>query len=73
MVTLLCEATRPGATPQFTSLLTRHERIHQISRVAKLRFDAGDADGAMEQGKLLDKENRQLLAELLAMTDEGRN
>ena len=62
-----------GATPQFTRLLTRHERIHQIARAAKLHFDAGDADGAMEQGKLLDMENGLLLTELLAMAGESRD
>ena len=60
-------------TPQFTRLLTRHERIHQIARAAKLHFDAGDADGAMEQGKLLDMENGLLLTELLAMAGESRD
>jgi hypothetical protein len=60
-------------TPQFARLLTRHERIHQIARAAKLRFDAGDADGAMEQGKLLDMENGLLLTELLAMAGESRD
>ncbi|MBU2858385.1 EAL domain-containing protein [Acidithiobacillus ferrooxidans] len=60
-------------TPQFTRLLSRHERLHQIARAAKLRFDAGDADGALEQGNLLDMENGLLLAELLAMTGESRD
>ena len=64
---------RFGATPQFMRLLTRHERLHQVARVAKLHFDAGDADGAMEQGKLLDMENGLLLAELLAMAGESRD
>ncbi|MBU2818087.1 hypothetical protein HF282_11450, partial [Acidithiobacillus ferrooxidans] len=53
--------------PGFDGLLTRHGRIHQFARTAKSLLDAGDADGAIHQGNLLDLENRLLLAELLSM------
>jgi diguanylate cyclase (GGDEF)-like protein len=61
-----------GQSPDFAGLLARHERIHQLARAAKSLLDAGDAEGAMHQGNLLDLENRLLLAELLAMTGQRR-
>jgi len=61
-----------GQSPDFAGLLARHERIHRFARAAKSLLDAGDAEGAMHQGNLLDLENRLLLAELLAMTGQRR-
>ena len=66
------QPARVGWLNVYTDLLTRHERIHQISRAAKLHFDAGDADGAMEQGKLLNMENGLLLNELLLLAMAGK-
>jgi len=60
-----------GQSPDFAGLLARHERIHRFARAAKSLLDAGDAEGAMHQGNLLDLENRLLLAELLAMTGQS--
>lgn len=57
-----------GQSPSFADLLARHGRIHQFARAAKSLLDAGDMDGAMHKGNLLDLENRLLLGELLAMT-----
>ena len=64
-------ARRFGQSPEFAGLLVRHERLHQISRAAKSLLDAGDAEGAMHQGNLLDLENRLLLAELLTLTGKS--
>ncbi len=61
-----------GPSPGFADLLARHERIHQIARSAKSLLDGGDVEEALQQGSLLDLENRLLLDELLAMTSESR-
>ena len=61
-----------GQSPDFAGLLARHERIHRFARAAKSLLDAGDVEGALHQGNLLDLENRLLLGELLAMTRQRR-
>ena len=61
-----------GQSADFAGLLARHERIHRFARAAKSLLDAGDVEGAMHQGNLLDLENRLLLAELLSMTGQRR-
>ena len=65
-------ALRFGQLPDFAGLLTSHERIHRFARAAKSLLDAGDMEGAMHQGNLLDLENRLMLAELLFMTGQRR-
>ncbi|UBU61497.1 EAL domain-containing protein [Acidithiobacillus ferrooxidans] len=62
-----------GQALDFDGLLTRHERMHQFARAAKSLLDAGDTEGAIHQGCLLDLENRLLLAELLGMTGQSRD
>ncbi len=59
-----------GETPNFADILTRHERLHQISRKAKSLLDDGDSAGAIYQGVLLEQENRLLLEELLTITGQ---
>jgi len=61
-----------GQTADFAGLIGRHERIHRFARAAKSLLDAGDVEGAMHQGNLLDLENQLLLAELLSMTGQRR-
>jgi len=60
-----------GASPKFSHLLVRHERIHHLARAAKSFLDSGDVEGAMHQGNLLELENRLLLSELLTMTRQS--
>ncbi len=59
-----------GQSPGFSRLLTSHERLHQLARAAKHLLDAGDKDGALTQGSLLEEENRLLLEQLQAMTGQ---
>ncbi len=59
-----------GQAPDFADILTRHERLHEISRKAKSLLDDGDSAGAIHQGVLLDQENRLLLDELLTMAGQ---
>lgn len=60
-----------GQSPDFAGLLARHERLHELASAAKSLLDAGDTDGALHQGNLLDRENHLLLAELLALTGKS--
>lgn len=57
-----------GQSPDFAGLLARHERIHRFARAAKSLLDAGDQEGVMHQGDLLDQENRLMMRELSALT-----
>jgi diguanylate cyclase (GGDEF)-like protein len=65
-------ARRFGKSPDFAGLLTSHERIHRLARAATSLLDAGDVEGAMHHGNLLDMENSSMLAELLFMTGQRR-
>ena len=60
-------------SPDFTGLLARHERLHQLSRKAKSLLDAGAKEEALRQGDLLDRENRMLLDELLTLTGQRQS
>ena len=61
-------ALRYRSAPEFDGILARHDRLHVLARAAKSLLDAGDRDGALRQGDLLEEENRLLLAELSLMT-----
>ena len=60
-----------GETPSFARLRIRHKRIHALARAAKALLDAGDTDGALEQGKQPETENRLLISELLSMMNDN--
>ncbi|WP_308389851.1 EAL domain-containing protein [Acidithiobacillus sp. AMEEHan] len=59
-----------GQAPEFADLLDRHERLHQIARRAKAFLDAGDTDAALQQGHLLEQENRILLEKMQAISSQ---
>ncbi|OCX72152.1 EAL domain-containing protein [Acidithiobacillus thiooxidans] len=61
-----------GGTPSFARLRIRHKRLYELARAAKALLDAGDTDGALEQGKQLEMENRQLISELLSMMNDNQ-
>jgi len=48
-------------TAFYQQLLARHARLHALAREAKALYDAGDGEGAVEKGALLEQENQALM------------
>ena len=61
-----------GQVLGFTSLLVRHERIHQLARAAHSYLGTNKIEAALHHGDLLERENRLLMDELLVITGQTK-
>ncbi|MDA8094673.1 MAG: EAL domain-containing protein [Betaproteobacteria bacterium] len=59
--------SRFGQEPIYAILCARHDRLHELSRMAKAALDAGRQDEAQAVTRQLELENDAMLAELRAL------